>query len=210
MARRAGRQTPIRCIWSQASRATSCTARWTAARSARAARSAAARRLRSIPTMRARRGIADGDIVRVFNDRGACLAGAVVTRCGVARRGQALLRRLVRSGRRRGRRAVRPRQRQRADARPRHLEARPRPELGTDLVEIERWTGRAAAGARLRAAADGGGIRLICDRDYFLELLLDETAAFWAIENNCPILRLLGVLLLGSLVAASGPSVGSR
>jgi biotin/methionine sulfoxide reductase len=25
------------------------------------------------------RGIADGDIVRVFNDRGACLAGAVVT-----------------------------------------------------------------------------------------------------------------------------------
>ena len=31
------------------------------------------------PTDAASRGIADGDVVRVFNDRGACLAGAVVT-----------------------------------------------------------------------------------------------------------------------------------
>ncbi len=31
------------------------------------------------PTDAARRGIADGDIVRLFNDRGACLAGAVVS-----------------------------------------------------------------------------------------------------------------------------------
>ena len=31
------------------------------------------------PADAARRGIADGDIVRLFNDRGACLAGAVVT-----------------------------------------------------------------------------------------------------------------------------------
>jgi biotin/methionine sulfoxide reductase len=31
------------------------------------------------PTDAAARGIADGDVVRVFNDRGACLAGAVVT-----------------------------------------------------------------------------------------------------------------------------------
>jgi biotin/methionine sulfoxide reductase len=31
------------------------------------------------PADAARRGIADGDVVRVYNDRGACLAGAVVT-----------------------------------------------------------------------------------------------------------------------------------
>ena len=31
------------------------------------------------PTDAAARGVNDGDIVRVFNDRGACLAGAVVT-----------------------------------------------------------------------------------------------------------------------------------
>jgi biotin/methionine sulfoxide reductase len=31
------------------------------------------------PTDAARRGIADGDVVRLFNDRGACLAGAIVT-----------------------------------------------------------------------------------------------------------------------------------
>ncbi len=35
--------------------------------------------LRIHPDDAARRGIAGGDVVRVFNDRGACLAGAVVT-----------------------------------------------------------------------------------------------------------------------------------
>ena len=33
----------------------------------------------SIPSDAAARGIADGDIVRLFNHRGACLAGAVLT-----------------------------------------------------------------------------------------------------------------------------------
>ena len=35
--------------------------------------------LRLHPDDAAARGIADGDVVRVFNERGACLAGAVVT-----------------------------------------------------------------------------------------------------------------------------------
>jgi biotin/methionine sulfoxide reductase len=35
--------------------------------------------IRIHPDDAAARGISDGDIVRVFNDRGACLAGAVVT-----------------------------------------------------------------------------------------------------------------------------------
>ena len=35
--------------------------------------------IRLNPTDAARRGIADGDIVRLFNDRGACLAAAAVT-----------------------------------------------------------------------------------------------------------------------------------
>jgi biotin/methionine sulfoxide reductase len=32
------------------------------------------------PRYAAARGIADGDLVRVFNDRGACLAGAVLSK----------------------------------------------------------------------------------------------------------------------------------
>ena len=35
--------------------------------------------IRIHPVDAAARGIADGDVVRVFNDRGACLAGAVVS-----------------------------------------------------------------------------------------------------------------------------------
>ena len=42
-------------------------------------RSRAARPIRIHPDDAAARGIADGDVVRVFNDRGACYAGAVVT-----------------------------------------------------------------------------------------------------------------------------------
>ena len=34
--------------------------------------------MRIHPDDAAARGIADGDVVRVFNDRGACLAGAVL------------------------------------------------------------------------------------------------------------------------------------
>ena len=45
---------------------------------ARAARSRGASRSASIPADAAQRGIRDGDVVRVFNVRGACLAGAIV------------------------------------------------------------------------------------------------------------------------------------
>jgi len=53
----------------------------------RAAKVAGREALRLNPEDAAARGIADGDVVRVFNDRGACLAGAVLTdelRPGVA------------------------------------------------------------------------------------------------------------------------------
>ena len=70
---------PIRCIWCRASRATGCTARWIAGRSAPAARSRAARRSRSIRRTRRRAASRDGDVVRVHNARGACLAGAIVS-----------------------------------------------------------------------------------------------------------------------------------
>jgi biotin/methionine sulfoxide reductase len=45
----------------------------------RAAKVAGREALRINPADAAARGIADGDVVRVFNDRGACLAGAVLT-----------------------------------------------------------------------------------------------------------------------------------
>jgi len=50
-----------------------------AGRYSRASKVAGREPIRIHPEDAAARGIADGDIVRVFNDRGACLAGAVVT-----------------------------------------------------------------------------------------------------------------------------------
>ena len=55
------------------------------------------------PADAAARGIADGDIVRLFNDRGACLAGVARHRRHPPRRGAAADRRLVRPGRSRTR-----------------------------------------------------------------------------------------------------------
>jgi biotin/methionine sulfoxide reductase len=69
------------------------------------------------------RGIEEGEVVRVFNARGACFAGAVITEAVRAGCGAAVLRRLVRSGERGRRRRLRARQRQCADARSRHLAA---------------------------------------------------------------------------------------
>ena len=67
--------------------------------------------IRMHPSDAAARGIADGDVVRVFNDRGACLAGAVLDDGAAPRRRPAVDRRLVRPGRPGGRRAaVRARQ----------------------------------------------------------------------------------------------------
>ena len=88
MARRRRGRRPFRCTSSPASRATGCTARWTPARSAPPARSPAARRSRSTRTTRGGAASQDGDLVRVFNARGACLAGAQLTdaiRPGVVR-----------------------------------------------------------------------------------------------------------------------------
>ena len=48
-------------------------------RTARPSKVAGREPIRIHPDDAAARGIADGDVVRVFNDRGACLAGAVVT-----------------------------------------------------------------------------------------------------------------------------------
>ena len=72
------------------------------------------------------RGIKDGDIVRVFNDRGQILAGAKVTEVDPTRRDPRQRGRLVRS--RRARQAGNPvalRRRQRAEHGHSHLQARP-------------------------------------------------------------------------------------
>ena len=45
----------------------------------RGAKIAGREAMRMNPGDAARRGIADGDVVRVFNDRGACLAGVIVS-----------------------------------------------------------------------------------------------------------------------------------
>jgi biotin/methionine sulfoxide reductase len=50
-----------------------------AGRHSRASKVAGREPIRIHPDDAAARGIADGDVVRVFNDRGSCLAGAVVT-----------------------------------------------------------------------------------------------------------------------------------
>ena len=92
----------------------------------------AASRCWIIPQDAAARGIADGDVVRVFNDRGACLAGAVVTDGDAPRRGAAPDRRLVRPDRAGRHRHARPaRQSQRADARQGHVETG----AGADLAD---------------------------------------------------------------------------
>ena len=67
-----------RCTSSPTSPRRDCTPSTTTAATARTPRSAAASRSGCIPTTRSARGISDGDVVRVFNDRGACLAGAVL------------------------------------------------------------------------------------------------------------------------------------
>ena len=106
-----------------------------------ASRSTGASRCASIPHDAAARGIADGDVVRVFNDRGACLAGAVLDDGVAPRRRPAVDRRLVRPRGPRGRAALRARQPERADR-----------DAGTSrlaqgctgqhtLVEIERFAG---------------------------------------------------------------------
>ena len=152
----AAARAPIRCISFRASRATGCTARWMAARSARSGKVAGREAVAINPADAAARGIADGDVVRVHNARGACLAGAMLTdavspgvvrlSCGAwydpADAGEAPLR---------------ARQRQYAHLRPRHLEARPGAELRHRAGRDRALERRRAAGASLRPARDGRG-----------------------------------------------------
>ena len=55
--------------------------------------------VRMHPSDASARGIEDGDVVRLFNDRGSCLAGAVLTTDVRPRRRAAVDGRVVRSGR---------------------------------------------------------------------------------------------------------------
>ena len=68
-----------RCNWSRISRSGGCTASSTSGRPAWRRRSTAASRSGSTRPTPGERGIADGALVKVHNDRGACLAVARVT-----------------------------------------------------------------------------------------------------------------------------------
>ena len=87
----------IRCTCCRTSRPTSCTASSTTARTPARPRSSGRQPITLHPDDAAARGIADGDLLRVFNDRGACLAAARLS--DRIRRGRraAVDRRVVRS-----------------------------------------------------------------------------------------------------------------
>jgi anaerobic selenocysteine-containing dehydrogenase len=70
---------PIRCMSRPATRARACTRSSAAPSCARQYAVAGREPCLINPADAAARGIADGDVVRVFNDRGQILAGAVVT-----------------------------------------------------------------------------------------------------------------------------------
>ena len=74
------------------------------------------------PTDAAARGIADGDIVRLFNDRGACLAAARAERGHTPGRGAVSTGAWYDPDDPEEDRPVRARQSERADARCRHVE----------------------------------------------------------------------------------------
>ena len=93
------RPSAIRCTCCRTSRPTSCTASSTTARIRAPTKIKGRQPITMHPADAAARGIADGDLVRVFNDRGACLAAARLSDRIRPRRGAAVDRRLVRSGR---------------------------------------------------------------------------------------------------------------
>ncbi len=138
--------------------ARACTASSTSARSARRRRSQGREPIRMHPADAAARGIRDGDVVRVFNDRGQLPRRRRRHRRRAPARGPALDGRLVRPAGPGGpRRDVRPRQPERAHLRSRHLAGWRQGCSGQHaLVEVERWTGPAAADPRLRSAARVG------------------------------------------------------
>ena len=102
----------------------------------------------SIRPMRRGAGSRDGDVVRVFNDRGACLAGAVA-RCRVMPGVAVMATGAWFDPARRGRRAGAARQSQRAHARHRHVAPWPRARAPSP-----RWS-RSSAG---RAGAGSAGV----------------------------------------------------
>ena len=105
------------------------------------------------PVDAAARGVADGDIIRIFNARGACLAGVRVTDGIRPRRHPAFNRRLVRPRRPPGGSpALRARQSERADARRRHVFAGARLHRATDDGRSRAFQRQSAADPGLRSA----------------------------------------------------------
>ena len=103
----------------------------------------------------AARGISDGDVVRVFNDRGAILAGAVLTDDIRRGRDSDLDRRMVRPGRTgRDRQSRQARQPERAHPRQGHFAPRAGAERANHAGAGREIRRRSAAGQRLRNADD--------------------------------------------------------
>ena len=156
VARKRQAQNAGRFTSSRTSRRAACTARWTRDRYRVGQKVNGREPIRISPPDAARRGIRDGDIVRAFNARGACLAGAVVDSGVMPRSRRHGNGRVVRSVGYGGS-ARTARQSQRAHARHRHVAARARDER-THRAGRDRALGRAgAAGSRVHAAATGSG-----------------------------------------------------
>ena len=133
----------IRCTCWPTSRRRGCTASSTAVRPVKRRKCKGASRSGCTRRDAAARGLVDGDVVRVFNDRGACLAGVVIDDRRAPRRRAAVDRRVVRpAGPVRSGRDVRARKSQRAHRRRRHVIAGAR---------LHRCT-RAGAGGEVRPA----------------------------------------------------------
>ena len=113
------------------------------------------------PADAARRGIADGDIVRLFNDRGACLAGAIVSddvMAGVVQLSTGAWYDPEHGAS--GTTALRPRQPERADPRRRHLAAGARLLRPGDGGRVRKISGGAACDPRLRSSRSGLTVRV--------------------------------------------------
>ncbi len=107
------------------------------------------------PQDAAERGIADGDVVRLFNARGACLAGAVVTDAMSRGVHAAPDRRLVRPRSAWRRRHARPpRQSECADPRQGHVEAGAGPDLADRAGRGRALDQAGARDPRLRSTGD--------------------------------------------------------
>ena len=112
--------------------------------------------IRLNPVDAAQRGIADGDIVRLFNDRGACLAAAAVTddvMPGVVQLSTGAW--YDPAARRGGTSALRSRQPERAHPRHRHLAAGARLLRPSDRGRVREILQRVACHPRVRSSRSG-------------------------------------------------------